>query len=315
MSKIKDTLEKETAKKIAEAELLMDEPKKGYRFIDEKKQHLHTLDGKPLMGTTTVVGEVLQPPLAWYGSGKAVELLGVRNPKELTLLKNGKLPQEAKELLLAGLVDAHRAIKDLDTDSYLELVMKAYRNHSEYKDTRAEEGDTLHDTLEKYVKEMITANKGNPYKPTVPFEDDRINKFIDWAVENVEKFLFAECYCYSEVMWMGGKFDLIFTGKDGKTYIGDYKSAKESYHKNWVQMALYDKQIIENGVLDKEGNRVDTWTEKEGEENKLKGGVIINGYALFPFGGKIVPDYRFNCMDYWKAADGVLANYKLINQK
>ena len=65
-------------------------------------------------------------------------------------------------------------------------------------------------------------------------------------------------------------------------------------------MALYDMQIMENGVLDKEGNII-------GETH------IIMGYALFPFGGKVTPDYRYNLKDYWEAGEGVMSNYKLIN--
>lgn len=284
-----------------------------YRFIDTDGQHLHTLDGKPLIGTTTCSGEVLQPPLAWYGSGKAVELLGVRNAKELTLLKNKKLSAEATKLLMEGLADAHSAIKELDTESYLELVMKAYRNHSEYKDLRAEEGDRLHNTLEKYVKECIDKHGGVPFVPENPFEDDRINKFVAWAMEKVEKFLYSECYCFSEELWLGGKFDVIFLGKDGKTYLGDFKSAKESYHKNWIQMALYDFQVSENGVLTKDGMRLDAQLIPKKEETLLRViNPMINGYALFPFGGKIEPDYRYNLGDYRKAAQGVVDNYKLM---
>jgi len=118
--------------------------------------------------------------------------------------------------------------------------------------------------------------------PEMPNDKELANKlmtWINWAVKNVEQFIYAECYCYSEILWLGGKFDLIFKGKDGKTYLGDYKSAKVSYHENWVQMALYDTQIMENGVLDKEGNII-------GET------PVIDGYALFPFGGKILPRHR-----------------------
>ena len=36
----------------------------GYRFHNENDKHLHTLNGKPLLGTSTVVG-VLAKPLTW----------------------------------------------------------------------------------------------------------------------------------------------------------------------------------------------------------------------------------------------------------
>jgi len=40
-----------------------------YKFIDANKEHLHTLDDKPLIGTTTLLKEVHPPMLSWYGSG------------------------------------------------------------------------------------------------------------------------------------------------------------------------------------------------------------------------------------------------------
>src|SRR3954465_10965157 len=61
----------------------------GYRFIDEKGEHLHLLNGQPLVGTSQI-GNVLAKPLAWYGSGKAVEVFGCPNPKVLTKIKNKK---------------------------------------------------------------------------------------------------------------------------------------------------------------------------------------------------------------------------------
>jgi hypothetical protein len=52
----------------------------GYRFLDEKGEHVHLLNGQPLVGTSQI-GNVLAKPLAWYGSGKAVEVFGCPNPK------------------------------------------------------------------------------------------------------------------------------------------------------------------------------------------------------------------------------------------
>ena len=50
-----------------------------YRF--EKEQHIHLLDERPLIGTTTALS-VLNKPLTWWASGLAVEALGWYNTKQ-----------------------------------------------------------------------------------------------------------------------------------------------------------------------------------------------------------------------------------------
>src|SRR3954465_11268198 len=65
----------------------------GYRFIDEKGEHVHLLNNQPLIGTSQI-GNVLAKPLAWYGSGKAVEVFGCPNPKVLTKIKNKKATRQ-----------------------------------------------------------------------------------------------------------------------------------------------------------------------------------------------------------------------------
>ena len=51
-----------------------------YKFNEQ--DHIHTLDGKPLKGTTTVIKEVLPPPLAYYGSGMACKEMGWYDRKQ-----------------------------------------------------------------------------------------------------------------------------------------------------------------------------------------------------------------------------------------
>ena len=44
-------------------------------------EHLHSLDDKPLTGTSTVCG-VLYKPLTWWAAGKTLEVLGWTNSKK-----------------------------------------------------------------------------------------------------------------------------------------------------------------------------------------------------------------------------------------
>src|SRR5437899_1811597 len=49
-----------------------------YRFHDKDGEHLHTLDGKPLIGTSTAI-RVLNKPLTWWAAGMALTPLGWLN--------------------------------------------------------------------------------------------------------------------------------------------------------------------------------------------------------------------------------------------
>ncbi len=51
-----------------------------YKYYDEKGEHLHTLDDRPLIGTSTAL-KVLAKPLTWWASGLACAELGWLNSK------------------------------------------------------------------------------------------------------------------------------------------------------------------------------------------------------------------------------------------
>src|SRR5258708_4411153 len=100
-----------------------------YKF--DKENHLHSLDGKPLIGTSTVVG-VVSKPLTWWASGLAVAKLGW--VKELTLYSKPKPTKEqisknAQQRLESAGVHL-LSVKDMDAQQYLSLLDKAYRAHA-----------------------------------------------------------------------------------------------------------------------------------------------------------------------------------------
>jgi hypothetical protein len=44
----------------------------------------------------------------------------------------------------------------------------------------------------------------------------RIQSFIDWSVEHVDRFLLSEAHCYSAKLWVGGITDCVAKMKDGR---------------------------------------------------------------------------------------------------
>ena len=79
-------------------------------------------------------------------------------------------------------------------------------------------------------------------------------------------------YCFSERYWLGGIGDCGAEMMNGDYAILDFKSAKEVYFNNLIQVALYDIEITENGGFDKNGNKVFTLDKP------------ITKYIIIPFG-------------------------------
>lgn len=255
---------------------------KTYKFVDDKKAHVHTLEGEPLYGTSTVVS-ILNKPLTWWAAGMAVGTLGwtpTQSDPEMRL--------EVAKIALEGL-------KPLTPEEYLKRLDLAYRAHNEKKKDSAEAGTDMHALLEDYVKTCIATDSVE----IVQEADEKVITFSKWAKLNIEKFLFAEGHTYSEKYWVGGIVDAGAKMKDGRTALLDFKSSKESYYSQMVQVAGYAVQIEETGVVTDDGEHVMSPTE-------------IDEIIVVALGSeKIQTRAAQNIKDFKQAFIGCLENYKL----
>lgn len=245
-----------------------------YRFLDKEKEHLHQIfsekdgDYANLTGTTSII-DVLGKPLTWWASGLACEAMGwlrkldTRKGTPEEVAQNLKDREEKADAFL-------KSLQGISGKKYLELLDKAYRAHSETLKDKADDGTQLHADLEMVIKVMMTGTKvsGHP--------NPKVMEFVRWAEENVERFLWSEMNCFSEILWVGGVADFGAFLKDGSVVLGDFKSHKEGYFSDFVQCGGYDIQISENGGYNENGNKVFE-LEKP-----------IDKYIVFPFGGKIL---------------------------
>jgi len=207
------------------------------RYWFDDKQHIHLLDGRPLIGTTTAIN-VLGKTLTWWASGMACEVMGWRNPKNVSVAEIDTAATEA----LAN-------IKGMGLEDYIKLLNKAYRAHNDTLKKKADTGTDLHSMLEDFIKGQI---RGVNIKDSKPSE--RITDFVVWSEKNVEKFVFSEAHCYSESKWVGGIPDFGYIDKQNKFVLGDFKSSKVAYFNHWVQVGGYHCQIEENGLYNADGS-------------------------------------------------------------
>ena len=252
-----------------------------YKFDD--KEHLHTLDGKALTGTSSV-GNVLAKNLTWW----AAELSAVE------CLEAGEKIEGIREEYLAAVSsgDKKKAIDELQKK--YPIFKKARFAHFDKKNKTAEEGTDLHSELEDYVKAMMK-------KVPVRKYDEKIKPFIDWADENVKEFIASEAHCFDEELWVGGITDCVAELHDGRYAVIDFKSAKEAYVNHFIQASGYAIQIDRNGLFSEDG------------EHSKKLDKNIEVLIVVPFGAQEVkPDIKYNIEDYKTGFRHAVGLYRLM---
>jgi hypothetical protein len=212
-----------------------------------KPKHLHTLDGKPLIGTSTVAGILSKGGgLSWWASARAVEKLGWIHAKDGDRFRS--LEERMKVLR-----PKFEAIKEMTESEFLICLDEAYKAHSVKLETSAEAGTDMHAELEKYVKNCIKHTEGVPQVADGETEPLPVVIFANWAMANIKQFIASEAHCYSELHWTGGIVDLIFEDDYNGLHLLDFKSAKEAYLSHFLQNAGYDIALSENGIFDADG--------------------------------------------------------------
>lgn len=252
----------------------------GYKYIDEGRKHLHTYDGAPLRGTSSV-GDIIAKTLHWWSA----ELAAV------TCLEAGEhIPTIREEYLAVSklpYLQKKAGIKALE-DKY-PIFKKARWAHDEVKNNSADKGTDMHAELERYVKNCIKDNQGKPFLVETGEDVHKaVVLFSIHAVDEVEKFLWSEGHCYSTdpELWVGGISDCGALLKNGKGAIYDFKSSKDAYFSHFLQATLYGMQIKENGVVDKNGNLV------------LRLDKPIGAVCVVPFGSEDpTPQVRYDIDD------------------
>lgn len=252
---------------------------KKYEYFDEKGEHLHTLEGKPLKGTSGVC-KVIGIPLSWWASGHAVRILGIPDAKVITKIKRRTATKAEIDALNASVAAKLEEIKTMDPKQYFELLDLAYRAHSLSLAESADAGTDLHAELERFVKDRI---EGFDIDKPVKAYHPRIKPFIEWYIENVETPLWSEIHCYSEKHWLGGISDFGFIDKKGLLGIMDFKSSKDAYATQFWQCAGYDIQLSENGGYTAKGQKIFDLPRP------------VDYYAVLPFGmEKPVPKFEYD---------------------
>lgn len=223
MSKIKDEIEKE--KEFARTEPIKGEPK-GYEFNAEK--HIHTLDGKPLNGITTVLGVISKPALIPWAVKMAIDYLIENGRKEYMPVPEGE------PMLLEGYLVTE------------EQLAEAKSAHRKKKEEAGQSGTDVHAEAETLLKGLIATNKGI-LRGDEKSDNPQIQHFIDWAIKEEVRFLDCEKHLYSRNHWIGGITDFVCE-KNGEVWVGDIKTSSGIYPEAFLQMGAYALMLEEMGL-------------------------------------------------------------------
>src|SRR3990167_3079890 len=267
------------------------------RYAFNKNKHVHTLDSRALFGTTTLINQMMPPPLQWWASGKALEMFGWTNNN----FKNENYVPSDKGIAYA---EAElKKISKMEPDEYYNFLQKCYRNHDVFKSEAGSWGTEKHHAIETIIKEAIIDNGG--LLKESEYEDEAADRFAKWG--RGKKFIHSEVCVFSEKFWLGGVIDNIYE-ENGKYYIGDVKTSKSGLKPSqFFQLGLYDIQQKENGFYSANGNKVGDPLE-------------ISGYTIIPIPKEIKTKKVFVPMT-WTDTEPLtdfgkmlVAGYKLKNE-
>lgn len=187
--------------------------KMSYKF--DEKNHIHTLDDKPLHGITTVLQVISKPALIQWAANMTADYI-----------RNNPLPLEQDGL--DGVIGTSN-----------KLIEEARFAHRKKKEKGGDWGTAVHEAIEEWIK----TGKEPELEGT---QKQAFDNFKNWSEENKVKFIESEKNLYSKEHWIGGIVDLVFE-MDGRKYIGDIKTSSAIYNEAFFQMAAYHLMLEEMG--------------------------------------------------------------------
>ena len=188
----------------------------GYNF--DEKEHIHTLDGLPLHGITTVLKVISKPALIQWAANMAVQYI--------------KDNSSGFDMFEGEQTNFYRGITD-------KLLEEARFAHRKKKEKASDWGTIIHKAIEDWIKTETEPKLENEQQ--VVFD-----KFKDWVEENKIEFLESEKHVWSKNLWIGGITDGIMK-MDGKKYVFDIKTSSAIYNEHFFQMAAYQVCLEEMG--------------------------------------------------------------------
>lgn len=176
-------------------------------------KHSYFLGDKRLTGVTTIIGVLAKPALVGWAARMAVEY-----------------------------VKTKWGSSGLTQEQLFEVLEEAKNAHTKKTEKAGEHGKDAHAEVEKYINMCLTNTLGSPLVVTdgKPLYDASIEKFVNWAYENVDHFLFSERVLHDPKLFIAGTADFAYVDKEGKRVMADFKTSGGIYGIDYfLQVAGY----------------------------------------------------------------------------
>ena len=179
----------------------------------DPKTHSYLIDGKPATGVTTIISVLAKPALIGWAAKMVTEWIR----------ENCEWTQDEPD---------NRTYKVTEQD-----LNEAKSAHTKKKEAAGTHGTDAHAWIEAFVKDCLERGVIASIEGKWP---KGIQPFVDWAIENVDHFLFSERQMFNKELFIAGTADFAYIGKDGKRYIADFKTSSGIYGIDyWLQVAAY----------------------------------------------------------------------------
>lgn len=198
---------------------------KDFKF--DEVEHVYTLDGKRMYGTTTILKCLAKPALLPWAVKLTTEWIRGNCKKH-------------------DFGHPYYEVTDADLD-------EAKKQHTKKKEDAADWGSIVHRAIEVWIKSKETPAKlevKDKEVEVLPEHKVAIDNFIKWAMDNKVEFIDSERCIYSEEWFTAGTVDFVCK-MDGKLVIGDLKTSSGIWEEYWLQISAYAKMMMEMGLYEK----------------------------------------------------------------
>lgn len=193
-------------------------------------RHKYSVEGKDVIGVTSVLGVIAKPALISWAANTAVDYV-------------------------AEQIEPGKSYDELELDAVWQAAKKAHW-------TKKTDAGTIGSFVHKFVEQYIKGE--NPAVPVNEGLQNSANQFLSWVKEHDVKFLASEQPIYSKQYNYAGTLDFICK-IDHKLYIGDLKTSSGIYDEYWLQTAAYRQAREEEFVNEKYAGQLIVRIGKDGE--------------------------------------------------